>query len=127
MFCFLPSQESERASEITDSVFVPLSPPPPPPRLYFHPSSSSSSSSSRTYHALCSKLGDAADELCDGRAVFLLEGGYDLTGLSSSFADSVRGLLSLPSLDKFDKAMLADEPGDKVRAAVAEARRIHGL
>ena len=81
----------------------------------------------RTYHALCSKLADAADELCGGRIVFLLEGGYDLRGLSDSVADSMRGLLSLPSLDKFDKGMLADEPGDKVAAAVAEARRIHGL
>jgi hypothetical protein len=55
------------------------------------------------------------------------KGGYDLRGLSDSVADSVRGLLFLPSLDTFDKGMLADEPGDKVAAAVAEARRIHGL
>lgn len=55
------------------------------------------------------------------------KGGYDLKGLSDSVADSIRGLLSLPSLDAFDKGMLADEPLDKVRAAVAEARRIHGL
>ena len=51
----------------------------------------------------------------------------DLKGLSDSVADSMRGLLSLPSLDSFDKGMLADEPRDKVAAAVAEARRIHGL
>jgi acetoin utilization deacetylase AcuC-like enzyme len=81
----------------------------------------------RTYHALCSRLAGAADELCGGRIVFLLEGGYDLKGLSDSVADSMRGLLSLPSLDGFDKGMLADEPRDKVEAAVAEARRIHGL
>lgn len=30
---------------------------------------------SRTYHSLSSKLADAADELCQGRIVFLLEGG----------------------------------------------------
>ena len=81
----------------------------------------------RTYHALCSRLAGAADELCGGRIVFLLEGGYDLKGLSDSVADSMRGLLSLPSLDGFDKGMLADAPRAKVEAAVAEARRIHGL
>lgn len=55
------------------------------------------------------------------------KGGYDLKGLSDSVADSMRGLLSLPSLDNFDKGMLADEPANKIKAAVAEARRIHGL
>lgn len=81
----------------------------------------------RTYHMLSLRLAEAADELCQGRVVFLLEGGYDLKGLSDSVADSMRGLLSLPSLDSFDKGMLSDEPSDAVSAAVAEGRRIHGL
>lgn len=93
----------------------------------------------RTYHALCSRLVDFAEgkegggtssaskSSCGGRVVFLLEGGYDLRGLGESVADSFRGVLGLPSLDGFDKGMLADEPSDKVAAVIREARRIHGL
>ena len=36
---------------------------------------------SRTYHYLSSRLKKLSEDLCDGKIVFLLEGGYDLTGL----------------------------------------------
>ena len=59
--------------------------------------------------------------------MFLLEGGYDLKALGEAVADSFLGLLKEPSQDKFDPDLLREEPSDKVRAVLAEARRIHGL
>ena len=62
-----------------------------------------------------------------GRCVFLLEGGYDLKGLGESVAETFRALLGQPSADKFNPELLRDEPSDKVRALIAEARLVHAL
>jgi acetoin utilization deacetylase AcuC-like enzyme len=59
--------------------------------------------------------------------VFLLEGGYDLKGLGESVAETFRALLGLPSVDRFNPELLRDEPADKVRALIAEARLVHSL
>lgn len=75
-----------------------------------------------SYHWMCRRLADMAAELCHGRIVFLLEGGYDLKGLSDSVADSFNGVLGLPSLDTFNPALLRDEPMDRVKAALADVR-----
>jgi acetoin utilization deacetylase AcuC-like enzyme len=81
----------------------------------------------RTYHWLGRDIVALADALCGGRVIFLLEGGYSPRHLGLNVVDSLRGVLDLPSADKYDAALLRDEPGDRVAAAVAEARRIHGL
>jgi acetoin utilization deacetylase AcuC-like enzyme len=62
-----------------------------------------------------------------GRCVFLLEGGYDLKGLGESVAETFRAVLDLPSVDKFNADLLRDEPTDKARALIAEAKRVHSL
>ena len=41
-----------------------------------------------------------------GRCVYLLEGGYDLRALGESFAETMRGVLSLPSQDAYDPVFL---------------------
>lgn len=56
-----------------------------------------------------------------------MQGGYDLKALSESVCDSMRGVLGLPSEDKFNPQLLRDEPLDKVQESLREARRIHGL
>lgn len=56
-----------------------------------------------------------------------MQGGYDLKALGDSVCDSMRGTLGLVSADKFNPQLLREEPLDKVRQALAEARRIHGL
>lgn len=56
-----------------------------------------------------------------------MQGGYDAKGLSESVADSFNGVLGLPSLDKFNPALLRDEPLDKLQLAVSEARKAHQL
>lgn len=48
-----------------------------------------------TYHRLSARVKELADELCGGRCVFLLEGGYDLQGLSEGVTDSFRALLGV--------------------------------
>ena len=60
------------------------SPPPPcpPAGLQFR---------TATYHALGGRLKALADELCGGRLVMLLEGGYDLKALGESVANTWLG------------------------------------
>ena len=59
--------------------------------------------------------------------MFLLEGGYNLTGLGESVTETFRAFLGLDSVDKFNADLLPDEPKDKVKRLIAEAKRIHSL
>ncbi|KAI3893700.1 hypothetical protein MKX03_032116 [Papaver bracteatum] len=82
-----------------------------------------------TYHMLASNIKQLAMELCKGRCVFFLEGGYNLQSLSYSVADSFQALLDEPSLGiKFDDpAILYEEPLEKVRQAIQRVKHIHSL
>ena len=78
---------------------------------------------------LASSIQQLAKELCGGRCVFFLEGGYNLDSLSYSVADSFRAFLKEPSLAAtFDNpAMLFEEPSMKVRQAIQRVKHIHSL
>jgi acetoin utilization deacetylase AcuC-like enzyme len=81
-----------------------------------------------TYHRLCARLKALADATCGGKCVFLLEGGYDLTGLSEGVTDSFRALLgdtSGESTDAIDGLVDADDA--KVRKVLTEAVATHQL
>ncbi|CAB80064.1 putative protein [Arabidopsis thaliana] len=82
-----------------------------------------------TYYSLAKDIKRLAKEVCGGRCVFFLEGGYNLESLSSSVADSFRALLGEDSLaSEFDNpAYLYDEPMRKVRDAIQRAKSIHCL
>eukprot|EP00873_Tetraselmis_striata_P014339 jgi/Tetstr1/434603/TSEL_023694.t1 len=80
-----------------------------------------------TYHWLTRSIRDMADQLCEGRVVFMLEGGYDLRALGESVANSFLALLDKGPEDKFNPALLRDEPDEKVRSAILECKRIHEL
>ncbi|KAF8018988.1 hypothetical protein BT93_H3769 [Corymbia citriodora subsp. variegata] len=82
-----------------------------------------------TYYALASNIKQLAKELCGGRCVFFLEGGYNLQSLSYSVADSFRAFLGEPSLaSKFDDpAILYEEPLAKVKQAIQKAKHLHSL
>ena len=80
-----------------------------------------------TYHRLSKRLKELADTLCGGRCVFLLEGGYDLQGLSEGVTDSFRALLGEASGEKGDIPGLGEEPEDKVRKVLADAKALHQL
>ncbi|KAG2250004.1 hypothetical protein Bca52824_089632 [Brassica carinata] len=82
-----------------------------------------------TYYSLARDIKQLAKEVCGGRCVFFLEGGYNLESLSASVADSFRALLGEESLaSEFDNpAYLYDEPMRKVRDAIEKAKSIHCL
>lgn len=61
----------------------------PPPRA--NPTPAGLQFRSATYNALGARLKALADELCGGRLVFLLEGGYDLKALGESVANTFLG------------------------------------
>lgn len=82
-----------------------------------------------TYYRLASDIKRLAQELCGGRCIFFLEGGYDLKSLSNSVADSFRAFLGDKSLSsRLDNpAVLYDEPSLYARQAIDTIRSIHSL
>ncbi|XP_038694582.1 histone deacetylase 14-like isoform X2 [Tripterygium wilfordii] len=82
-----------------------------------------------THYMLASTMKRLANELCGGRCVFFLEGGYNLDSLSYSVANSFHGFLGEPSLaSKFDDpSILYEEPSAKVKQAIQKAKHIHSL
>ncbi|GMI86687.1 histone deacetylase 14 [Hibiscus trionum] len=82
-----------------------------------------------TYYMLASNIKQLAKDLCGGRCVFFLEGGYNLKSLSYSVADSFRAFLGEPSLaPEFDNpAYLYEEPSTRVKQAIQRIKHIHSL
>lgn len=82
-----------------------------------------------TYYRLASDIKRLAHDLCGGRCIFFLEGGYDLKSLSNSVADSFRAFLGDKSLSsRLDNpAFLYDEPSVYARQAIDTIRSIHSL
>ncbi|XP_050257242.1 histone deacetylase 14, chloroplastic-like isoform X1 [Quercus robur] len=82
-----------------------------------------------TYYTLASNIKQLAKDLCGGRCVFFLEGGYNLDSLSNSVADSFRAFLGERSLaSEFDNpAILYDEPSTKVKQVIQRVKHIHSL
>ncbi|XP_020534435.1 histone deacetylase 14 isoform X2 [Jatropha curcas] len=82
-----------------------------------------------TYYMLASNIKQLAKDLCGGRCVFFLEGGYNLDSLSYSVADSFRAFLGEKSLaSEFDNpAILYEEPSARVKQAIQKVKHIHSL
>ncbi|XP_031281867.1 histone deacetylase 14-like isoform X2 [Pistacia vera] len=82
-----------------------------------------------TFYMLAANIKQLAKELCGGRCVFFLEGGYNLKSLSYSVADSFRAFLGEPSVaSEFDNpAILFEEPSTKVKQAIQRVKHIHSL
>ncbi|KAL9462471.1 hypothetical protein AB3S75_000472 [Citrus x aurantiifolia] len=82
-----------------------------------------------TYYMLAANIKQLAKDLCGGRCVFFLEGGYNLNSLSYSVADSFRAFLGEPSkASEFDNpAILYEEPSAKVKQAIERVKHIHSL
>jgi acetoin utilization deacetylase AcuC-like enzyme len=82
--------------------------------------------SARGYYEIAMLLKELANEHCEGRIVYALEGGYDLDAISWSAAECVRTLLG----DQFEEDPLGRGPevrGPDIDALIATAREIHGL
>ncbi|WCJ28818.1 histone deacetylase 14 [Euphorbia peplus] len=82
-----------------------------------------------TYYMLASNIKQLAKDLCGGRCVFFLEGGYNLDSLSYSVADSFRAFVGERSLaTEFDNpAILYEEPMTRVNQAIQRIKAIHSL
>ncbi|KAJ6737304.1 HISTONE DEACETYLASE [Salix viminalis] len=82
-----------------------------------------------TYYTLASNIKELAKDLCGGRCVFFLEGGYNLGSLSYSVTDSFRAFLGEKSLaSEFDNpSILYEEPSTKVKQAIQRVKHIHSL
>lgn len=78
------------------------------------------------YAALIEGLRKLARELCDGRIVVALEGGYDLTALSWSVRNSIEALLGQqPTPDPLGPAPAANAPD--LAELIAAVKALHGL
>lgn len=82
-----------------------------------------------TYYMLASNIKQLAKDLCGGRCVFFLEGGYNLSSLSNSVAESFRALLGEQSLaaELDDPSYLHEEPLNKVRQIIEKVKHIHSF
>jgi acetoin utilization deacetylase AcuC-like enzyme len=81
-----------------------------------------------TYHALCQRTAQLARELCGGRCVWVLEGGYHEASLSASVVSSFLGALGVEEASAGEAAAwLRPEPEDKVNAVIQAVQRMHGL
>ncbi|CAL8471589.1 g11131 [Coccomyxa elongata] len=81
---------------------------------------------SATYHKLVSGLRDLADELCGGRLVVLLEGGYSMQGLSEGVCEAFQALLGRPPLHPHDP-QVPPEPLHAAKVALDDIVALHGL
>jgi acetoin utilization deacetylase AcuC-like enzyme len=77
------------------------------------------------YHWLCQKLVDLAAELCQGRIVFTLEGGYDLKVLATGVGNVFRALMV--NLNYDDPIGLSSGGGTDISELLVELKRIHKL
>ena len=77
------------------------------------------------YHWLCQSLINLAGELCQGRIVFTLEGGYNLKVLAPGVGNTFRALLGQSEPDDPVGPSPWGEPD--VSRLLAELKRIHKL
>ncbi len=78
------------------------------------------------YAGLIASLRDLALELCNGRIVVALEGGYDLTALSWSVRNSIEALLGeTPAPDPLGAA--PSQPAPDLSELIGALRALHGL
>ncbi|GMH34038.1 hypothetical protein BSKO_01872 [Bryopsis sp. KO-2023] len=80
-----------------------------------------------TYHHLVQSVYSLAKQLCGGRCVFMLEGGYDAKALGESVVDSMLGALGEKSMGKCNPDLFRDEPIDYVKTLLKDAQKLHSL
>jgi len=74
------------------------------------------------YAALTAVVRNVADELCGGRLLFVLEGGYSLLGLREGMDAVLDGLLAEP----VPAPAAPVEAGSPLEALIERARQVHG-
>jgi acetoin utilization deacetylase AcuC-like enzyme len=81
---------------------------------------------SATFHALGARLAALARELCSGRVVFMLEGGYNVAALGESVVETWLGVLGEPSAAAAEE-LPHEEPEAEVEELLDSLREIHDL
>ena len=77
------------------------------------------------YNWISRQLINSAEEVCDGKIVFFLEGGYNLQVLSNGVANTIRGLLGI---DVFDNPIgKSPDPETNVEKVIKELIKMHNL
>lgn len=79
------------------------------------------------YATLSRLIRDLADELCQGRVVFTLEGGYDLRALSYSVKATLEVLLGDETIDDPIGGPKTSGKRLDIEGVIAEVKRIHGI
>jgi acetoin utilization deacetylase AcuC-like enzyme len=77
------------------------------------------------FAAMVRRVQSWAEDLCDGRTAYVLEGGYDPTALAWSVLATLDVLAGLPTADPLGAAPDAAEPD--ISGVIAAAREVHGL
>ncbi|MCY4147433.1 MAG: histone deacetylase [Chloroflexi bacterium] len=68
-----------------------------------------------------------AERLCDGKIIFVMEGGYDLAALAHGWCNVSRALLGIAEIsDPYGTAQALETAG-QVDSVITEARRVHQL
>lgn len=75
---------------------------------------------------LFQKVVHLAQELCNGRCIFILEGGYDQGSLKEAVVHSMLGILHEP-VDHVPVVGLTAEPLEKLQNAINQACGLHNL
>ena len=78
---------------------------------------------------LASGIKKLAKDLCGGRCVFFLEGGYNLESLSDSVAESFRAFIGEPSNStELDiRHFTIQEPLHRLSQAIPKIQQLHNL
>lgn len=63
---------------------------------------------------------EVSQEMCHGRCMFILEGGYDQASLADAVCSSFTGILGEGVLGDNDAAKLLEEPLEKVQGVLKE-------
>jgi acetoin utilization deacetylase AcuC-like enzyme len=83
---------------------------------------------SSTYYSVAKQMRAVADELCNGRIVFLLEGGYDAEALGESVTETWLALVGEDSKEgAHPKELPQEEPVEEVKELIQKIKQIHKL
>jgi len=76
------------------------------------------------YRRMADSLVELARELCEGRLVMVLEGGYDLPALSHGSATTLAAMLNQPYKDPLGPSPLPEQPVKKLLSTIAHWHKI---
>ncbi|MFP3895838.1 MAG: histone deacetylase [Anaerolineales bacterium] len=76
------------------------------------------------YRYMADALAQLARELCDGRIVYTLEGGYDLSVLSHGVATTIAAILDVPYEDVIGPAEQRETPVESILSPIANWHRL---